>query len=161
QAQQLSQMGALTKRAIDLMADFDGISPREIETMLEEDGYEILDEVSQELKYSGQVSQPISDESFKMLDSLVSKTTDSLNNVINQTVINRNYYVNRVMSNYQEILERLTIETVTKIKSSNRAIKDAINHQLDKGNEAMSDRSGLEWSLEDYTRIVRTTTSNR
>ena len=51
QAQQLSQMGALTKRVIDLMADFDGISPNEIETILKQDGYEILDEVSQELKY--------------------------------------------------------------------------------------------------------------
>lgn len=46
QAQQLSQIGALTKRVIDLMADFDGISPSEIETILKQDGYEILDEVS-------------------------------------------------------------------------------------------------------------------
>ena len=83
QAQQLSQMGALTKRVIDLMADFDGISPSEIETILKQDGYEILDEVSQELKYSGQVSQPISDESFNMLDSMVRQTTDTLNNTIN------------------------------------------------------------------------------
>ena len=97
QAQQLSQMGALTKRVIDLMADFDGISPSEIETILEQDGYEILDEVSQELKYSGQVSQPISDESFKMLDSMVRKTTDTLNNAINQTLLSRNYGVNPVL----------------------------------------------------------------
>ena len=97
QAQQLSQMGALTKRVIDLMADFDGISPSEIEIILKQDGYEILDEVSQELKYSGQVSQPISDESFKMLDSMVRKTTDTLNNAINQTLLSRNYGVNPVL----------------------------------------------------------------
>ena len=97
QAQQLSQMGALTKRVIDLMADFDGISPNEIETILKQDGYEILDEVSQELKYSGQVSQPISDESFNMLDSMVRQTTDTLNNTINQTLLSRNYGVNPVM----------------------------------------------------------------
>ena len=97
QAHQLSQMGALTKRVIDLMADFDGISPSEIEIILKQDGYEILDEVSQELKYSGQVSQPISDESFKMLDSMVRKTTDTLNNAINQTLLSRNYGVNPVL----------------------------------------------------------------
>ena len=113
QAQQLSQMGALTKRVIDLMADFDGISPSEIETILKQDGYEILDEVSQELKYSGQVSQPISDESFNMLDSMVRQTTDTLNNTINQTLLSRNYGVNPVMRTYQEILKRSTIETVT------------------------------------------------
>ena len=108
QAQQLSQMGALTKRVIDLMADFDGISPSEIETILKQDGYEILDEVSQELKYSGQVvSQPISDESFNMLDSMVRQTTDTLNNTINQTLLSRNYGVNPVMRTYQEILKTL------------------------------------------------------
>lgn len=97
QAHQLSQMGALTKRVIDLMVDFDGISPSEIEIILKQDGYEILDEVSQELKYSGQVSQPISDESFKMLNSMVRKTTDTLNNAINQTLLSRNYGVNPVL----------------------------------------------------------------
>ena len=113
QAQQLSQMGALTKRVIDLMADFDGISPSEIENILKQDGYEILDEVSQELNYSGQKSQPISDESFNMLDSMVRQTTDTLNNTINQTLLSRNYGVNPVMRTYQEILKRSTIGTVT------------------------------------------------
>ena len=161
QAQQLSQMGALTKRVIDLMADFDGISPSEIETILKQDGYEILDEVSQELKYSGQVSQPISDESFNMLDSMVRQTTDTLNNTINQTLLSRNYGVNPVMRTYQEILKRSTIETVTGLKTHDRAVKDAIYQQLDKGIEVMRDKSGRAWSLEGYTRMVLTTTSNR
>ena len=161
QAQQLSQMGALTKRVIDLMADFDGISPSEIETILKQDGYEILDEVSQELKYSGQVSQPISDESFNMLDSMVRQTTDTLNNTINQTLLSRNYGVNPVMRTYQEILKRSTIETVTGLKTHDRAVKDAIYQQLYKGIEVMRDKSGRAWSLEGYTRMVLTTTSNR
>lgn len=161
QAQQLSQMGALTKIVIDLMADFDGISPNEIETILKQDGYEILDEVSQELKYSGQTSQPISDESFNMLDSMVRQTTDTLNNTINQTLLSRNYGVNPVMRTYQEILKRSTIETVTGLKTHDRAVKDAIYQQLDKGIEVMRDKSGRAWSLEGYTRMVLTTTSNR
>ena len=161
QAQQLSQMGALTKRVIDLMADFDGISPSEIETILKQDGYEILDEVSKELKYSGQVSQPISDESFNMLDSMVRQTTDTLNNTINQTLLSRNYGINPVMRTYQEILKRSTIETVTGLKTHDRAVKDAIYQQLDKGIEVMRDKSGRAWSLEGYTRMVLTTTSNR
>ena len=161
QAQQLSQMGALTKRVIDLMADFDGISPSEIETSLKQDGYEILDEVSQELNYSGQKSQPISDESFNMLDSMVRQTTDALNNTINQTLLSRNYSVNPVMRTYQEILKRSTIETVTGLKTHDRAVKDAIYQQLDKGIEVMRDKSGRAWSLEGYTRMVLTTTANR
>ena len=100
QAQQLSQMGALTKIVIDLMADFDGISPSEIKTILKQDGYEILDEVSQELKYSNQTIKPISNESFNMLDSMVRQTTDTLNNTINQTLISRNYGVNPVMKKF-------------------------------------------------------------
>ncbi|MCL8203633.1 phage minor capsid protein [Ligilactobacillus agilis] len=161
QAQQLSQMGALTKRVIDLMADFDGISPSEIETILKKDGYEILDEVSQELKYSDQKSQPISNESFDMLDSMVRQTTDTLNNTINQTLLSRNYGINPVMRTYQEILKRSTIETVTGLKTHDRAVKDAIYQQLDKGIEVMRDKSGRAWSLEGYTRMVLTTTANR
>lgn len=161
QAQQLSQMGALTKRVIDLMADFDGISPSEIGTILKKDGYEILDEVSQELKYSDQKSQPISNESFDMLDSMVRQTTDTLNNTINQTLLSRNYGINPVMRTYQEILKRSTIETVTGLKTHDRAVKDAIYQQLDKGIEVMRDKSGRAWSLEGYTRMVLTTTANR
>ncbi|MCL8206113.1 phage minor capsid protein, partial [Ligilactobacillus agilis] len=78
--------------------------PSEIETILKKDGYEILDEVSQELKYSDQKSQPISNESFDMLDSMVRQTTDTLNNTINQTLLSRNYGINPVMRTYQEIL---------------------------------------------------------
>ena len=96
-----------------------------------------------------------------MLDSMVRQTTDTLNNTINQTLLSRNYGVNPVMRTYQEILKRSTIETVTGLKTHDRAVKDAIYQQLDKGIEVMRDKSGRAWSLEGYTRMVLTTTSNR
>lgn len=161
QAKQLADAGMLFDGVIKLMAEYDHLDPDYIRQTLQDDGYQIMDEVSQELQEHGRPAQPISDDLTNTLDSAVRQTTDTLNNIINQTLLSRNLGVNPAMRAYQEILKRSTLATVSGLKTHEQAIKDAIYQQVERGIPILRDKAGRIWSIEGYTRTVLTTTANR
>ena len=161
QAKQLADAGMLFDGVIKLLAEYDHLDPDYIRQTLQDDGYQIMDEVSQELQEHGRPAQPISDDLTNTLDSAVRQTTDTLNNIINQTLLRRNLGVNPAMRAYQEILKRSTLATVSGLKTHEQAIKDAIYQQVERGIPILRDKAGRIWSIEGYTRTVLTTTANR
>ena len=161
QAKQLADAGMLFDGVIKLLAEYDHLDPDYIRQTLQDDGYQIMDEVSQELQEHGRPAQPISDDLTNTLDSAVRQTTDTLNNIINQTLLSRNLGVNPAMRVYQEILKRSTVATVSGLKTHEQAIKDAIYQQVERGIPILRDKAGRVWSIEGYTRTVLTTTANR
>src|SRR5699024_9639252 len=78
QAKQLADAGMLIDGVIKLMAEYDHLDPDYIRQTLQDDGYQIMDEVSQELQEHGRPAQPISDDLTNTLDSAVRQTTDTL-----------------------------------------------------------------------------------
>ena len=161
QAKQLADAGMLFDGVIKLLAEYDHLDPDYIRQTLQDDGYQIMDEVSQELQEHGRPAQPISDDLTNTLDSAVRQTTDTLNNIINQTLLSRNLGVNPAMRAYQEIIKRSTVATVSGLKTHEQAIKDAIYQQVERGIPILRDKAGRVWSIEGYTRTVLTTTANR
>lgn len=161
QAKQLANAGMLFDGVIKLLAEYDHLDPDYIRQTLQDDGYQIMDEVSQELQEHGRPAQPISDDLTNTLDSAVRQTTDTLNNIINQTLLSHNLGVNPAMRAYQEILKRSTLTTVSGLKTHEQAIKDAIYQQVERGIPILRDKAGRIWSIEGYTRTVLTTTANR
>lgn len=161
QAKQLADAGMLFDGVIKLLAEYDHLDPDYIRQTLQDDGHQILDEISQELQEHGQPARPISDDLESTLDSAVRQTTDTLNNTINQTLLSRNLGVNPAMRVYQEILKRSTLATVSGLKTHEQAIKDAIYQQVERGIPILRDKAGRIWSIEGYTRTVLTTTANR
>ncbi len=161
QVKQLADAGMLFDGVIKLLAEYDHLDPDYIRQTLQDDGHQILDEISQELQEHGQPAQPISDDLESTLDSAVRQTTDTLNNTINQTLLSRNLGVNPAMRVYQEILKRSMLATVSGLKTHEQAIKDAIYQQVERGIPILRDKAGRIWSIEGYTRTVLTTTANR
>ena len=161
QAKQLADAGMLFDGVIKLLAEYDHLDPDYIRQTLQDDGYHIMDEVSQELQEHGRPAQPISDDLTNTLDSAVRQTTDTLNNIINQTLLSRNLGVNPAMRAYQEILKRSTLATVSGLKTHEQSVKDAIYQQVERGIPILRDKAGRIWSIEGYTRTVLTTTANR
>lgn len=161
QAKQLADAGMLFDEVIKLLAEYDHLDPDYIRQTLQDDGYQIMDEVSQELQEHGRPAQPISDDLTNTLDSAVRQTTDTLNNIINQTLLSRNLGVNPAMRAYQEIIKRSTVATVSGLKTHEQAIKDAIYQQVERGIPILRDKAGRIWSIDGYTRTVLTTTVNR
>ena len=161
QAQQLAKAGLLVRKVIQLMAEYDHLDPAYIEAVLKQDGYQVVDETTAELEKLGKKAPEVSSNANNLLDSLVNQTRQTLDNTVNQTLITRNINRNSAVRAYQSILKRSTIETVTGLKTHDKAIKDAIYKQIDEGIPVLRDKAGRTWSLEAYTRMVLTTTANR
>ncbi|HFD1707913.1 TPA: phage minor capsid protein [Enterococcus faecium] len=162
QAKQLSKMGVLNENVIDLLASYTGETQEAIEQLIKGNGVKIVNEIDRELERMVHKSVPVSDDVNKILDSLVRQTFKDLNNNVNQTLITTNFNENAVMRAYQAILKQSTLESMTGLKTHEKAVKDNVYKMVDMGiKSGFTDKAGREWSMEAYSRTVVQTTSHR
>lgn len=162
QVNQLSKMGTLNDKVIDLLAQYTGETQEAIEQLIKGNGVKIVDEVDRELERMVHKSIPVSEEINRILDSLIRQTFQDLNNNVNQTLITTNFNENTVMRAYQAILKQSTIESMTGLKTHEKAVKDNVYKMVDMGiKSGFVDKAGREWSMEAYSRTVVQTTSHR
>ena len=162
QVNQLSKMGTLNDKVIDLLASYTGETQEAIEQLIKGNGVKIVDEIDRELERMVHKSVPVSDDVNKILDSLVRQTFQDLNNNVNQTLITTNFNENAVMRAYQAILKQSTIESMAGLKTHEKAVKDNVYKMVDMGiKSGFVDKAGREWSMEAYSRTVIQTTSHR
>ncbi|EGP4846423.1 capsid protein [Enterobacter sp. K62_1] len=162
QVNQLSKMGTLNDKVIDLLASYTGETQEAIEQLIKGNGVKIVDEIDRELERMVHKSIPVSDDVNKILDSLVRQTFQDLNNNVNQTLITTNFNENAVMRAYQAILKQSTIESMTGLKTHEKAVKDNVYKMVDMGiKSGFVDKAGREWSMEAYSRTVIQSTSHR
>ncbi len=162
QAKQLSKMGVLNENVIDLLASYTGETQEAIEQLIKGNGVKIVDEIDRELERMVHKSIPVSDDVNKILDSLVRQTFQDLNNNVNQTLITTNFNENAVMRAYQAILKQSTLESMTGLKTHEKAIRDNVYKMVDMGiKSGFVDKAGREWSMEAYSRTVIQSTSHR
>lgn len=162
QVNQLSKMGTLNDKVIDLLASYTGETQEAIEQLIKGNGVKIVDEIDRELERMVHKSVPVSDDVNKILDSLVRQTFKDLNNNVNQTLITTNFNENAVMRAYQAILKQSTLESMTGLKTHEKAIRDNVYKMVDMGiKSGFVDKAGREWSMEAYSRTVIQSTSHR
>ncbi len=162
QVNQLSKMGTLNDKVIDLLASYTGETQEAIEQLIKGNGVKIVDEIDRELERMVHKSIPVSDDVNKILDSLVRQTFQDLNNNVNQTLITTNFNENAVMRAYQAILKQSTIESMAGLKTHEKAVKDNVYKMVDMGiKSGFVDKAGREWSMEAYSRTVIQSTSHR
>ncbi|HHZ8077740.1 TPA: phage minor capsid protein [Enterococcus faecium] len=162
QVNQLSKMGTLNDKVIDLLASYTGETQEAIEQLIKGNGVKIVDEIDRELERMVHKSVPVSDDVNKILDSLVRQTFQDLNNNVNQTLITTNFNDNAVMRAYQAILKQSTLESMTGLKTHEKAVKDNVYKMVDMGiKSGFVDKAGHEWSMEAYSRTVIQSTSHR
>ncbi|MDQ8440832.1 capsid protein [Enterococcus faecium] len=162
QVNQLSKMGTLNDKVIDLLASYTGETQEAIEQLIKGNGVKIVDEIDRELERMVHKSIPVSNEINRILDSLIRQTFQDLNNNVNQTLITTNFNENTVMRAYQAILKQSTIESMTGLKTHEKAVKDNVYKMVDMGiKSGFVDKAGREWSMEAYSRTVVQTTSHR
>lgn len=162
QAKQLSKMGVLSENVIDLLASYTGETQEAIEQLIKGNGVKVVNEIDRELERMAHKSVPVSDDVNKILDSLVRQTFKDLNNNVNQTLITTNFNENAVMRAYQAILKQSTLESMTGLKTHDKAVKDNVYKMVDMGiKSGFVDKAGREWSMEAYSRTVIQSTSHR
>ncbi|HFC9121986.1 TPA: phage minor capsid protein [Enterococcus faecium] len=162
QAKQLSKMGVLNENVIDLLASYTGETQEAIEQLIKGNGVKVVNEIDRELERMVYKSVPVSDDVNKILDSLIGQTFKDLNNNVNQTLITTNFNENAVMRAYQAILKQSTLESMTGLKTHEKAVKDNVYKMVDMGiKSGFVDKAGREWSMEAYSRTVIQSTSHR
>ncbi|MFD1418535.1 phage minor capsid protein [Companilactobacillus keshanensis] len=84
-----------------------------------------------------------------------------MNNVVNQSLISRNYGQNSATRTYQDIINKSTIETIVGLKTHEQAVFDNVNKWVKAGMKTnLVDKAGHNWSLEGYTRMVINTAAH-
>lgn len=162
QAKQLSKMGVLNENVIDLLASYTGETQEAIEQLIKGNGVKVVNEIDRELERMVHKSVPVSDDVNEILDSLVRQTFKDLNNNVNQTLITTNFNENAVMRAYQAILKQSTLESMTGLKTHEKAVRDNVYKMVDMGiKSGFVDKAGREWSMEAYSRTVIQSTSHR
>lgn len=162
QVNQLSKMGTLNDKVIDLLASYTGETQEAIEQLIKGNGVKVVNEIDRELERMVHKSVPVSDDVNKILDSLIRQTFKDLNNNVNQTLITTNFNENAVMRAYQAILKQSTLESMTGLKTHEKALKDNVYKMVDMGiKSGFVDKAGHEWSMEAYSRTVIQSTSHR
>jgi hypothetical protein len=162
QAEQLNKMGMLTDQIIDLLAKTTGRSKAAITEMVEQDGMAVSDDITSECQQLTGKQVDISRDNQQLLNSLQRQTFKSIDNVINQSLVSRNIQDNAALRSFQKILTQSTIETLSGLKTHDRAISDSVYKLVNSGLPTnLVDKAGHQWSLEGYSRMVLQTTAHR
>lgn len=162
QMEQLNKMGVLNENIINYLSSVSDYTSEQLKTLIRSNGDEIVDDIDSELKRMSKRSVPVSDEVDAITSSLVNQTFEDLNNNINQTMMTTNYDNNQAMRAYQAIVKQSTLETMTGLKTHEKAIRDNVYKLVDEGIKSdFVDKAGREWSMEAYSRMVVETTAHR
>jgi hypothetical protein len=162
QAEQLNKMGMLTDQVIDLLAKTTGRSKAAITEMVEQDGMSVSDDIASECQQLTGKQVDISRDNQRLLNSLQRQTFKSIDNVINQSLVSRNIQDNAALRSFQKILTQSTMETLSGLKTHDRAISDSVYKLVNSGLPTnLVDKAGHQWSLEGYSRMVLQTTAHR
>lgn len=162
QVEQLAKMGVLNKQVIALVAKYTGESQQSITNLVRDNGFQIVNEIDATLSQQLHKKIVVDDEIRDTINSLQNQTWKDLDNTVNQSLLSTNYNENGAMRAYQGIIKQTTMETVVGLKTHDRALRDNVYKWVDAGIKSnLVDKSGHNWSLEGYARMVINTTAHR
>ncbi len=162
QVEQLAKMGVLNRQVIAMVAEFTGKSKQSIEKLVQDNGYQIVNEVDATLSDQLHKKVTVDDDIRSTINSLNNQTWKDLDNTVNQTLLSTNYGENGAMRAYQSIIKQTTMETAVGLKTHERALRDTVYKMVDAGIKSnLVDKGGHNWSLEGYSRTVIQTTAHR
>jgi len=163
QLEKLEQLGMMNFDTINELVKKTGkFSKKELENLIERQGFEIGSQANQELaELKGVPEKP-----WTELDDILHQYFDSqwrdLDNHVNQSLISINYPSKPIAKAYQQVLNDTVAKVLTGFVSPDKALKSAIYELVDKGIMTdFVDKAGRPWSLERYVRTVVQTSKNK
>lgn len=161
QAEQLAKTGQLTNEVIQLLAEFTGKTTKELRQLIIENGEQANAEIREQLTNMTGITPTVSDHHKQLLNGLLDQTYSSFNNVINQSLISRNSRDNVATRVFEDIVNQSTIETISGLKTHEQAITENVLKWVQHGLPTnLTDRTGHNWSLEGYSRMVVNTAAH-
>lgn len=164
QAMQLQKIGQLNQDTMRLVARADGISQQAIQDFVKFHGLDVADEVDHELQQVApqRTAMPARTSISPLMAGIAQQTWTNLQNNVNESLVSRNYGQSSVTYTYQQILTESTTATVSGLLTHQDAVESAIYRAVDRGLPTrLIDKAGHRWSMEGYTNMVVTTTTQR
>lgn len=155
QLKQLNQMNGLSKSMVNFVQRHNPEIKAAINKLIRDNGYQIKDEVDQELEKILHKPAPVTSESKNIIDSVLNKTFSDLDNSVNQTLLTTNVNQNSALLTYQNIVKQTTLAVQLGNKTPQEALRETVYKWVDKGLPSnLVDKGGHHWGIETYANTV-------
>jgi Phage minor capsid protein 2 len=162
QAQQLSELGALTQQNIITIAKHARLSIDEVTKMLKKAGYTTVQEYEGDLQEAVQlglaIQPPTGPEVSPSLQAILSAyQAQAMNtfNLVNTTLIQQ------AEQAYLDIVNQTVGKVLAGVQTPREALREVAGKLAEKGIPALIDKAGKQWSTEAYMNMVMRSMSNR
>lgn len=161
QANKLNQLGKLDEENIKILAKYSNVELRELEKMLEEVGYQAVDEVEGDMKKGadkGILLNPPDIEDSESLIQVLNAHKEEAKKKINNI---NNTMLSQANVKYTQVVNDVTGQVVAGIKTPHQALRQVAREWAEQGIPAMVDSLGRQWSTEAYvSTVIRSSANN-
>lgn len=155
QQQQLNQLNYVVNEAIKIVSGKNPHIEAELKNLIKENGQQIVSDVDNTLQKQTHKTVPVSEDVTDMIGSYLQTTFSEFNKVINSTLLSRNVGNNATGKVYQDIINKATAETISGLKTHERAVNDAVYKWIDAGlPSALTNKAGSQIPIDSYARMV-------
>lgn len=161
QAEQLSNVGMLNQDVINLLAEMTGKAEPMLKNLIVNNGIQINKDIHVQLHSLTGKKPTTQTDQDQLLNGMLNQTFEGLNNVVNESLLSRNSQDNPAVKAYRDIVTQSTIETVSGLKTHDKAVSDNVIKWVQHGlNTNLVDKAGRNWSLEGYSRMLINTAAH-
>lgn len=162
QAEQLSMLGDLTQKHIEVIAKYAGMAQEEVKKAIEQAGY------AGAKVYENQLQEAVRAGILTITPGTI-LTSSALGTILltyqNQAISKLNY-VNTTMLSwaqqvYLDILNKSAGKVLAGVQTADQAIRETVKEWTEFGIPVLRDRAGRQWSCEAYLSMTIRSTSSR
>ncbi len=159
----MQQLNLLNQQSLQqLVNETSQYSYDQLRKIIVDMGFEVISDLDQNLSKQTGKEPPSRTEIDNVMESYLNQQWRDLDNHVNQTLIDTNYPNNPLAKMYQQVLNDTVAKIIGGTKTPQQALRESIYAMVEKGvMTTFVDKSGREWSLERYVRMVLKTTTHR
>lgn len=161
--EKMHQLNLLNQQSLQqLVNETSQYSYDQLRKIIVDMGFEVISDLDKNLSQQTGKEPPSRTEIDNVMESYLNQQWRDLDNHVNQTLIDTNYPNNPLAKMYQQVLNDTVAKIIGGTKTSQQALRESIYAMVEKGvMTTFVDKSGREWSLERYVRMVLKTTTHR
>lgn len=161
--EKMHQLNLLNQQSLQqLVNETSQYSYDQLRKIIVDMGFEVISDLDKNLSQQTGKEPPSRTEIDNVMESYLNQQWRDLDNHVNQTLIDTNYPNNPLAKMYQQVLNDTVAKIIGGTKTPQQALRESIYAMVEKGVMAtFVDKSGREWSLERYVRMVLKTTTHR
>jgi len=161
--EKMHQLNLLNQQSLQqLVNETSQYSYDQLRKIIVDMGFEVISDLDKNLSQQTGKEPPSRTEIDNVMESYLNQQWRDLDNHVNQTLIDTNYPNNPLAKMYQQVLNDTVAKIIGGTKTLQQALRESIYAMVEKGvMTTFVDKSGREWSLERYVRMVLKTTTHR